>query len=317
MTTNSQSVGFVYVLTNKAMPGLVKVGFTMSLAEDRSLSLYTSGVPEPFVIAFRSATSWPRKVEQHAHKLLAAQRHNKSREFFRISAEEAILAIREALLCDGGIANWDARSTCVIEGGDRLALSLRKGQVFALVGYTDMTQLLTKNSTIIDLWQAHSDGDLLEIMGSHSSEYVAGISDNDPGSTDDPVPFLDRKRTVPNGQINGRERLSIGERLVWLPPPDSSKDEQWVVFEASCPCQVVSRTWTPIAGEHGFSYLLNDFQHHDIWPAAKLAIQAALALPVPRSWASRSTHDNWTPAGTEPQPPEYWLPQLNRRPKSR
>lgn len=310
MASESRSVGFVYVLTNDAMPGLAKIGFAMSLAEDRALSLYTTGVPAPFGIAFRAATSRPRKVEQHAHGLLASVRYNQSREFFRADAEMAARAVREALVVAGGIASRQRPNSYVVGDRDRLALALGKGQVFALIGYPDTTHLLGGRAKIVDLWQAHSDGDLLEIMGTNSPGHVAGLSDGDPGSTDDPVPFLDRERSVPNGFINGRERVMPGERLVWLPAPDAPEDQGRIVFEASCECQIVSRTWTPVLGEHGLPHLLNDFLHDDVWPAAAGAVQEVLALPAPRSWAPRGGRDGWAPVATDPQSPQHWLPQL-------
>jgi hypothetical protein len=53
----SHESGFVYVLRNRTMPDLVKIGFATSLAEDRAkdLSKHT-GVPLPFQVAFSVLT---------------------------------------------------------------------------------------------------------------------------------------------------------------------------------------------------------------------------------------------------------------------
>lgn len=46
-------LSIVYVLTNPAMPGLVKIGMTGgSVADERVAQLYTSGVPFPFKLEF-------------------------------------------------------------------------------------------------------------------------------------------------------------------------------------------------------------------------------------------------------------------------
>jgi T5orf172 domain len=58
------TVGFVYVLSNEAMPGIVKVGMTTKLAEDRAKQLRGTGVPLPFHVEFRSATSHPHDLEE-------------------------------------------------------------------------------------------------------------------------------------------------------------------------------------------------------------------------------------------------------------
>lgn len=57
------TVGFTYVLSNAAMPGMVKVGWTGDLGEDRAKKLRTTGVPLPFTVEFVAETSFPEQVE--------------------------------------------------------------------------------------------------------------------------------------------------------------------------------------------------------------------------------------------------------------
>ena len=56
MATTEQAirVGYVYIMTNPAMPGLVKIGSTTLLPDERARQLSSStGVPRPFqVVAF-------------------------------------------------------------------------------------------------------------------------------------------------------------------------------------------------------------------------------------------------------------------------
>ncbi len=213
------TVGFVYVLSNEAMPNIVKVGMTTKLAEDRAKQLHNTGVPLPFEVEFRSATSHPSNVERRAHDLLKRYRVAQNREFFKVPQPEAIHAVRAALLDVAGIDAWTAGEPNFVKHSDRLALILEAGQIFARLHYSDF---LSKAPDVVDVWQAHTDGDLLELMGTRSPGHVAGFSDGDPGGDRDPVPYLDRAGTAPNGNINGRERLVPGERLVWLSPvPDA------------------------------------------------------------------------------------------------
>ncbi len=81
--------GYVYVLTNPAMPGLVKIGMTKVTPIVRARQLYTTGVPKPFVVHTSLKVSNPRLVEQRAHQRLEKYRINGSREFFKLSPERA------------------------------------------------------------------------------------------------------------------------------------------------------------------------------------------------------------------------------------
>ena len=81
--------GIVYIISNPAMPGLVKVGKTINL-EDRLKSLYSSGVPMPFRCVYAKEVDNYSEVERKLHKGLNSHRENSNREFFRIPEEEVI-----------------------------------------------------------------------------------------------------------------------------------------------------------------------------------------------------------------------------------
>ena len=87
----------VYVLTNPAMPGIVKIGRTTR--EDpqvRMNELYTTGVPLPFecAIAKQIEDEHADQLERALHTAFPPDRVNPSREFFAISVERV-----KALLC--------------------------------------------------------------------------------------------------------------------------------------------------------------------------------------------------------------------------
>jgi hypothetical protein len=138
---------------------------------------------------------------------------------------------------------------------------------------------------------------------------VRGLSDNDEGADDDPVPHLNRDRSTPNGHLIGRERLVAGDRLIWL------SDHARVVFEIHGFGQVLCRTWDlRFDPETDFPLLLN----HPVRPMGRDAadgIRDILALAIPRTWAPRNPdpEDGWLQAGTQKSKPEDWrrqLPQL-------
>lgn len=85
----------VYLLTNPAMPGLVKIGRTTNEdANSRISQLYTTGVPVPFTIEYACKVGNPDEVERALHIAFGPQRINPKREFFRIEPEQAIAILR-------------------------------------------------------------------------------------------------------------------------------------------------------------------------------------------------------------------------------
>ena len=83
----------VYVLTNEAMPGLLKIGRTEDLATRVSSLNSASGVPLPFECYFAAEVEDCVKLEKILHQLFSENRINPKREFFRVEPERVILAI--------------------------------------------------------------------------------------------------------------------------------------------------------------------------------------------------------------------------------
>ena len=83
--------GIVYVLTNPAMPGIVKIGKTSRGSMDARLNeLYSTGVPVPFEYVFAGRVEDEAKVEKAFHLAFGPYRLNPRREFFQIEPEQAI-----------------------------------------------------------------------------------------------------------------------------------------------------------------------------------------------------------------------------------
>jgi hypothetical protein len=126
------------------MPGLVKVGYTDRLGELRAEELYTTGVPLPFRVEFRTIASKPKEVEQQAHRLLAAHRLNTRREFFEVLVDVAVNAVREALHTSNGIEAWATSKEIIrLKSRDRLALTCREGELFTLITYKTLSSLIS------------------------------------------------------------------------------------------------------------------------------------------------------------------------------
>ena len=82
-------MSFVYILTNEAMPGLVKIGMTTTPVESRMLGLDTTGVPLPFECYYAARVDDMARVERALHEAFGDHRVRKSREFFRLDPYRA------------------------------------------------------------------------------------------------------------------------------------------------------------------------------------------------------------------------------------
>lgn len=91
----SNNQGYVYVLTNPAMPGLVKIGRSKTAAAGRANTMYRgdTGVPLPFEIVFECLFDDCVAGEQAVHECLEHSRINPNREFFRTEEWDAVVAV--------------------------------------------------------------------------------------------------------------------------------------------------------------------------------------------------------------------------------
>lgn len=312
------TVGFVYVLSNPAMPGLVKVGWTGKLTESRARKLQTTGVPVAFTVEFRALTSMTEAVEAAAHQILADSRVSSAREFFEISTTIAIEAVRTALVEAAGLNAWGGNEEYAIADRDRIALTLEANDLFAVF---ERPHLTARTTDLVDLWQAHADGDLLELMGTDDPGSTAGFSDGDYGGDVDPVPFFDPAKKVANGTPFGRERLPAGTRLVWIRPSTDGQDCRIAIFQTISHCQVIARTWDPQRDSHGRLLLLNVVTAELEQPGVIRTLQAVRRMAPPRNWSPRNPAptSEWALPAQQSRPPEYWMHQLhspgNRRRK--
>jgi len=81
--------GYVYILTNAHMPGLVKIGRTSVNPSYRANQIYQTGVPSPFEVNRFVYTPDCIELELLVHKSLDASRVSPGREFFKIDVAKA------------------------------------------------------------------------------------------------------------------------------------------------------------------------------------------------------------------------------------
>jgi hypothetical protein len=84
--------GWVYIITNQGMPGLVKVGFSTKDPALRAEELNHTGSPYPYLVDYDMLVVDPATIEQKVHIHLKDSHAGK--EWFKCSTQHAIAAIR-------------------------------------------------------------------------------------------------------------------------------------------------------------------------------------------------------------------------------
>lgn len=116
--------GFIYVMSNPAMPGLLKIGRTNDLERRRLELSSATGVPVPFRIEHFVEVNDPVYAEFMAHHVLYRERISFDREFFEVSLGVAKDALDIAIKVD-------------------IAMSARASEKFAewLLAHSDLGEL--------------------------------------------------------------------------------------------------------------------------------------------------------------------------------
>lgn len=87
---------YVYVLSNKSMPGIVKVGFTTTSPEQRLKEINSAtGVIEEWETDWYLECAEAHDLEQKTHEYLKDFRVRKNREGFNVSSTQAIAAVQK------------------------------------------------------------------------------------------------------------------------------------------------------------------------------------------------------------------------------
>ncbi len=88
-------IEIIYILTNEAMPGYVKIGKTTTSVEQRIIELSrSSAVPLPFECYYAAQVTDASKIEGALHDAFGDHRINPRREFFSIAPERVIAVLK-------------------------------------------------------------------------------------------------------------------------------------------------------------------------------------------------------------------------------
>ena len=77
-------MNFVYILTNEAMPGYIKIGLTDKPITERVLGLDNTSVAVPFQCYYAARVDDNQKIERALHTAFGDFRVRPNREFFKM-----------------------------------------------------------------------------------------------------------------------------------------------------------------------------------------------------------------------------------------
>jgi len=153
----------IYVLINEAMPGYVKIGLTNGSLEDRIRSLDTTNIPLPFECFYAAKVKDCRVVEKLLHNAFLDYRVRSNREFFEVSPERVVSAIKLA-----EVENITPRQDFVESEEDQKALNQAREKRSALnFGMVD----IPVGSEIVFINDENIRAKVVKLSGKRSIEF--------------------------------------------------------------------------------------------------------------------------------------------------
>ena len=177
----------VYVLTNPAMPGLVKIGKTSQLeTEARMRQLYGTGVPVPFDCAFACQVKDAHEVEKALHFAFGNTRVNPNREFFKIEAERVISVLR-LLKVDEVTEEFENKIEADTEEIDKQSAEIYKEAIRPKMNFHELdiptgTVLISKNGKlqvrVVEAKKVELNGEVMSLT--MATRRLLGLPNNQP-----------------------------------------------------------------------------------------------------------------------------------------
>ena len=200
--------GWVYIITIKSMPGLIKVGYSLKDPVLRANELDNNGSPHSYIIQYEVLVYEPREIEQRVHFALSDFRETKG--WFRCSLSESVTAIRKII------------------GDGKILLETIGEEIESLKGKRYDLFIDCSNGTVLDKWNnlmwaiKQNEGDInWADAKKYCENYRAG------GYTDWRMPTLDELAELYNAGKNSMTKMvkisgnpwAVGKRseeIAWL-----------------------------------------------------------------------------------------------------
>lgn len=150
--------GFVYVLVNKHIPGMVKIGATRKHPVERARELSAgTGVPSDYELSYYRDFKDCFNAETILHNRFASVRVNNSREFFSITVEVAIRAVDDAASAQQRLPGVESEG---IVGGTQRAVTYTEvathwAELFASFDPSDSNELTADEQAQCQVLRRH------------------------------------------------------------------------------------------------------------------------------------------------------------------
>lgn len=146
--------GYVYILKNPSMPGLLKIGKTTRSVQQRCHELWQTGVPTPFEVVAEYCSPDCHELERTIHQSLAEYRVSEMREFFAVDEKRADRDLGAALYEQVSLMVEDFLPQCtiiddeiVVDGGELSMLAHNCGvsvkEVADSIGFLTTEEIMT------------------------------------------------------------------------------------------------------------------------------------------------------------------------------
>ena len=93
-------MSYVYILTNEAMPGYIKIGLTDNLVSERVVQLDNTSVALPFQCYYAARVDDNRRIERALHTAFGDFRVRPNREFFKMDPHKVKVILEVLALED-------------------------------------------------------------------------------------------------------------------------------------------------------------------------------------------------------------------------
>lgn len=165
----------MYILTNEAMPGYIKIGRTETGVGQRMSSLDTTGIPLPFQCYFAARVEDYAAVEKMLHTAFGDFRVRNSREFFKMDPHKARVVLEHIAMEDVTPREDTATDE---EGKEALERASRYGGRYDMSKYGIRAGAVLRYSSDPEITCTVVDGQTVDYKGQQVSLSKAAVLAN-------------------------------------------------------------------------------------------------------------------------------------------
>lgn len=146
-------IGYVYILTNKGCPGVIKIGFTNRSPKERLNSINSAtGIIHKFDLYHHFETEDAQEIQSLIHKKLSEYRLISNKEFFNLPPNLAKLKIEQIIAGCYKKTTYSEENFALITSTKELGKIVRAHRKKAGITQADLAGLAnTGNRFIVDL----------------------------------------------------------------------------------------------------------------------------------------------------------------------